>query len=356
MTTKYNIAVAMSGGVDSSVTAALLKEQGHQVTGITLLLTNESRPIMTSDGKQTSAVDDARQVCDILGISHHVVDLREKFQSHVVQPFLRQYAAGLTPNPCVFCNRHIKFGAFREVAAQLGCRHIATGHYARIITDEAGHHRLSRAVDIKKDQSYMLYQLTQEALDTIHFPLGDYTKPQVRELAKKFSLPVAQKKESQEICFIPDDDYHAFIKAHNPGCLKPGEIIHENGQVLGHHEGVSLYTIGQRKGLGIAYSEPLFVKALDVKNRRVIVGGADSVFSKNLTAENINWITDTPPTAPMKVMAKIRYGHLGSPATVVPLPENRASVVFDSPVRAVTPGQSVVFYDGDTVLGGGIIC
>lgn len=355
MTTRYKIAVAMSGGVDSSVTAALLKDQGHEVIGITLLLTDESRPVMTPDGEETSAADDARRVCDTIGIPHHVVDHRKQFTDNVVLPFLQQYAEGKTPNPCIFCNRHIKFGAFRKIAAEHGCRHMATGHYARIVTDESGHNRLARAVDLKKDQSYMLYQLSQEALDTIHLPLGDYSKPQVRELAEKFGLPVAQKKESQEICFIPNDDYHSFIKTHNPDCLKPGEIIHENGQMLGHHEGVSLYTIGQRKGLGIAYSEPLFVKALDIVNRRVIVGGADSVYSRELTADGVNWTFPVTPTTPLKVTAKIRYGHAGSPATVTMLPEGWVKVVFDEPVRAITPGQSVVFYDDDIVLGGGII-
>lgn len=353
---KYKIAVAMSGGVDSSVTAALLKEQGHEVMGITLLLTNESRPVMTPEEEKTSAVDDARSVCDILGIEHQVADLREKFTADVIRPFVQQYSEGLTPNPCVLCNRQIKFGEFRRIAADFGCSHMATGHYARIIRDDSGHHRLMKAVDVKKDQSYMLYQLSQEALDTIHLPLGDYSKPQVREMAEKFGLPVAQKKESQEICFIPDDDYHAFIKAHCPACLKPGEIVHESGQVLGRHEGVPLYTIGQRKGLGIAYSEPLFVKALDIEHRRVIVGVAGSVFSQELTARNINWTTESAPSFPLKVTAKIRYAHAGSPATVTQLADDKVQVVFDDPVRAITPGQSIVFYDGDVVLGGGIIC
>lgn len=356
MTIKPKIAVAMSGGVDSSTAAALLKEQGHEVIGITMVLTNENRPVPSLSGETASALDDARRVCDILGISHHAADLRAEFSAKVIQPFLRQYGAGLTPNPCIFCNRHIKFGELRNIAAGLGCQHIATGHYARIFPDESGRNRLARAVDLKKDQSYMLYQLTQEALDHIHFPLGRYSKPQVRELAAKFGLPVAQKRESQEICFIPNDDYHAFIKANNPACLKPGEILHENGQVLGRHRGVPLYTIGQRKGLGIAYSEPLFVKVLDVEHHRVIVGGADSVFSQELVAQEVNWIVGPPPESPLKVTAKIRYGHQGSPAAVTPLPDGRVSVRFDAPVRAVTPGQSVVFYSGDIVLGGGIIC
>lgn len=355
MTIKPKIAVAMSGGVDSSVAAALLKEQGYEVIGITLILTGEDKPIATTDGAAPSALGDARRVCDILGLSHHVADLREEFSAKVIQPFLQQYGAGLTPNPCIFCNRHIKFGALRKIAAHLGCDHIATGHYARIITDERGRSRLVRAVDRKKDQSYMLYQLTQEVLDHIHLPLGDYAKPQVRELAAKFALPIAQKPESQEICFIPNDDYHAFIKAHNPACLQPGEIIHENGQTLGRHQGVALYTIGQRKGLGIAYSEPLFVKSLDVEHHKVIVGGADSLLARELTAREIIWTTDNLPDTPLKVTAKIRYGHPGSPATVTLLPDNRVSVVFDAPVRAITPGQSVVFYDGDIVLGGGVI-
>lgn len=356
MTIKPKIAVAMSGGVDSSVAAALLKEQGHEVIGVTLILTNENLPVLTQAGETASALDDARRVCDILGISHYTADLREEFSAKVIQPFLRQYGAGLTPNPCIFCNRHIKFGELRNIAAGLGCQHMATGHYARILTDESGRSRLVRAVDQKKDQSYMLYQLTQEAIDHIHLPLGDYSKPQVRELAAKFGLPVAQKRESQEICFIPDDDYHSFIKAHNPACLKPGEILHENGQVLGHHQGVPLYTIGQRKGLGIAYSEPLFVKSLDAEHHRVIVGEADSVFSRELVAQEVNWITGPPPASPLKVTAKIRYGHQGSPASVTLLPDGRAGIRFDAPVRAVTPGQSVVFYAGDIVLGGGIIC
>ena len=356
MTEKKRVLAAMSGGVDSSVTAALLLEQGYEVIGVTMRLSEESREADDDKGCcSIKSVNDAQHVASILGIPHYVLDFREQFEKHVICNFLDEYAKGRTPNPCIECNRAMKFGALMQKARELGADFVATGHYARITyNEEKGLYELKKGLDEKKDQSYVLYHLNQETLAHFLLPLGGFTKPEVREMAEKYKLPVAHKAESQEICFIPDDDHGRFLREHRPEALIPGDIVDMEGQVLGHHLGVPLYTIGQRKGLGIAAPEPLYVVRLDTERNRVIVGGAQDVFFGGLTAGNVSW-TIPAPTEPLRCTAKVRYGRREGACTAEITADGALHVVFDEPQRAVTPGQSVVLYEGERVLGGGII-
>ena len=328
----------MSGGVDSSLTAAILIYRGFEVVGVTMQLAD------------TGEFADAQKVAAQLGIKHYVADFRREFRAEIEDYFVAEYLRGRTPNPCVRCNKKIKFGRLFEFAESLGADYLATGHYARVVF-ENGRYRLKKAADVKKDQSYVLYNLTPEKLSRIILPLGEMTKTETRATAEKINLPVAHKPDSQEICFIPNDDYKSFVasRAGDSDALRAGEIVDTAGNVLGAHEGVANYTIGQRKGLGIAAPEPLYVVKLDVENRRVIVGSNAEVFSESLTAENVHWIYE--PEFPARLQCKIRYGPRVVDCTVY---EN-LRVEFDTPQRAVTAGQSVVFYDGDEVLGGGII-
>lgn len=341
----------MSGGVDSSLTAALLIQQGFDVVGVTMWLEDDEFNERSCCSAQE--VEDAREVAAQLGIVHYVADFREEFRAEIEDYFVAEYLRGRTPNPCVRCNKLIKFGRLFEFVQDFGADFLATGHYARIVF-ENGRHRLKTALDVRKDQSYVLYNLTAEKLGRVLFPLGEFDKAQTRRLAENLNLPVAHKPDSQEVCFVPNDNYQAFIK-HRAGdaeALKSGEIVDTEGNVLGEHEGVANYTIGQRKGLGVAAGVPLYVTKLDVKNRRVIVGTAAEIFAESLTAENVHWIYE--PNFPARLQAKIRYGFRFAECTVAPIGEN-ILVKFDAPQRAVTAGQSVVFYDGDEVLGGGII-
>ena len=339
---KKKVAVAMSGGVDSSLTAAILLERGFDVLGITMKLNSDEKNIL-----------DAQKVCNHLGISHHVADFKEIFRAEVENYFVAEYLRGRTPNPCVRCNLKIKFGALFDFASNLGAEFFSTGHYARIIFED-GRFKLKKAVDVKKDQSYVLYNLTADKLSKILLPLGDFSKVETRILAEKLNLPVAHKPDSQEICFVPDDDYKNFILSREPAAqaLKSGEIVDSSGKVLGNHHGVANYTIGQRKGLGIAAPQPLYVTKIDVANKKVVVGTNDNLFTKNLTAHNANWIYKPP--LPKILTAKIRYGAKFSACTVTE-EENSLKIIFSEPQRAITPGQSIVFYDGDEVLGGAII-
>lgn len=357
MIEKKKVVVGMSGGVDSSLTAALLKEQGYDVIGVTMRLSDESRDFLENDRGccSLSAALDARRVCDIIGIPHYVMDFKELFREKVIDNFLEEYAKGRTPNPCIVCNRYVKFGGLLQRAFELGAEYVATGHYARIEQREDGRWLLKKGIDPQKDQAYALYHLDQHSLAHFLMPLGRYHKTETRAMAEARGLPVAHKPDSQEICFVPNDDYKTYLREHNPGCLHPGDIVDLEGRVLGHHEGVPLYTIGQRKGLGIAAEHPRYVVRLDMEKSQVVVGGADDVFSRGLIASDLNWIAMDAFTEPRNVTAKVRYGKREGAARIEPMDGGQVRVTFETPQRAVTPGQSVVFYDGDTVVGGGVI-
>jgi len=343
------IAVAMSGGVDSSVTAALLKQQGHEVIGITMRL---FAPHSSGIG---SAVHDAAVVAGHLGIPHHVANFAPDFSRLIIGDFIEEYRAGHTPNPCVRCNRYIKFGLLLDTARELGADLLATGHYVRKTVDPSGNCHLRTARNIRKDQSYFLYTLTQQQMQQVIFPLGDMeSKDEVRRLAREFALPVAEKSDSQEVCFIPKDDYVAFLEASGELCRLDGDIIHQNGQIVGRHNGTHRYTIGQRKGLGIAWSEPLYVAAIDVARNVIIVGEQHSVYAGGLHAETVKWIV-APGADTFAATCKIRYRHQPVSCQVRLLAGDRCEVTFEQPQKAVTPGQALVFYQGDEVLGGGRI-
>lgn len=340
------VLIGMSGGVDSSVAAFLLKKQGYEVLGATMILYDEEK----IDGGCLSfqAVNDAKKVCDKLGIKHITINLKKEFKKHVIDNFINSYLNGTTPNPCVECNKYLKFGALFEKAKELGCDFIATGHYAKV---KRGKLMLSRAG--KKDQSYFLYGIKKSVLPFVIFPLAKYkSKEKIREIAFKNNLVVAKKKDSQEICFIPDNDYKKYIKKNTKVNENKGKFIDLNGNVLGNHDGIINYTIGQRKGLGISFSKPLYVIDIDVKNNNVILGEVKDLYKKELVCSNVNLLVKK---LPKKITAKIRYGAKASKATITILENGDIKVVFDKPQRAITKGQSIVFYKNKTVLGGGII-
>lgn len=350
--------VGMSGGVDSSVAAGLLLEQGYEVIGVTMRIWQcEEEDARVKSCCSLAAVDDARKVAETLNIPFYVMDFRDVFQDKVIADFVGEYLRGRTPNPCIACNRHLKFGLFYEKAKSLGAEYIATGHYARTGYDEkSGRRLLLRAADKKKDQSYVLYNLTQDQLAHTVFPLGGYTKPLVRQKAKELALPVSDKAESQEICFITDDDYKRFITERTPaGKIKPGNFVNSAGVVIGRHEGLPYYTVGQRKGLGLALGYPAYVLSLNPAANTVTVGRAEENYSSALLAADNNFIALEQVTEPIEVQAKIRYGAAPALAVIAPIPDGRIEVRFAQPQRAVTPGQAVVYYQGESVIGGGII-
>jgi tRNA-specific 2-thiouridylase len=357
---KARFAVAMSGGVDSSVAAALLKKQGYEVIGITMNLFPVPKGLCQEMGQRNccgwDATADAIRVAQLLDVPHHILDLRKRFDSEVMIRFCDEYARGRTPNPCILCNVHIKFDALIQEASKLGFDGIATGHHARIAHDQKNNRYLLRkGKDPDKDQSYFLYNLTQEQLGRALFPVGEYSKTQIRKLASEAGLPVAERPESQEICFIPDNDYIRFLKEKVPVAFQPGEIVNTDGQVLGQHQGIPHYTIGQRRGLGIASAHPLYVLEIDQDHNRIVVGENDQLYKPALSASSVHLISGDIPEGPLWIKAKIRYKHKDAPARVVLLDGRRARVDFDRPQRAITPGQSVVFYEDDVVIGGGII-
>ena len=339
----------MSGGVDSSVAAALLKQQGHEVIGITMRL---FAPHSSGVG---SAVHDAALVAGHLGIPHYVADFAPDFSRLIIGDFIEEYRNGHTPNPCVRCNRYIKFGLLLDTARELGADLLATGHYVRKSVDPDGTCHLRVAANTRKDQSYFLFTLSQQQLQQVIFPLGTIeSKDDVRRLAREYSLPVAEKSDSQEVCFIPNDDYIAFLEGSGEIPTTDGDIIHLNGQVVGRHHGTHRYTIGQRKGLGIAWSEPLYVTAIDSERNVVLVGEQQHVFAGGLLAEAVSWIVQ-PEEEEFAATCKIRYRHQPVPCRVRLLTGDRCEVRFDQQQKAITPGQSLVFYRGDEVLGGGRI-
>jgi tRNA-uridine 2-sulfurtransferase len=366
------IVVAMSGGVDSSVAAALLAEQGHDVIGLSMQLYDQTEG-QTAFGSCCSLDDlyDARKVAAAIRIPHYILNFERQFNEQVVSNFVREYAAGRTPLPCAHCNSDLKFATLVDRAAGFGADAVATGHYARVeyavprLASEQtarsgqGRYLLKRAVDPAKDQSYFLFSLTQDQLAHAVFPVGDRPKESVRAYARARQLPVADKADSQEICFIPDHDYARFVASHAPDVAHDGAIVDEGGRVLGRHDGIHHFTVGQRKGLGLGASRthagtPMYVLQLRPADGAVVVGPKASLERTTLTASHVNWIVE-PPTGPIRAAAQIRHRHQPAPATICALGPARAEVVFDAPQLAVTPGQAVVFYDGDVVLGGGWI-
>ncbi len=343
------VLVGMSGGVDSSAAVWLLREQGYAVEGVTLLLTEGSACGSSRDA------EDARLTAERLGIRHRALDRREAFYNAVIRDFADTYAAGATPNPCIVCNREIKFGLLLEQALSEGFDAIATGHYARIEQREDGRWLLKKAVDTSKDQSYVLYSLTQHQLAHTLFPLGDRYKTDLRVLAAQKGWETANKPDSQDICFIPNGDYAAFLEEKMGIRREPGDFLDMSGQVIGRHTGMIGYTIGQRKGLGVAFGEPRFVVRKDAANNTVTLGKSEDLFTSELIADRVNWISIETLTAPMTVTAKTRYSQREAPAVIAPYGDGRVKVTFTQPQRAITVGQAVVFYDGDTVVGGGTI-
>jgi tRNA-specific 2-thiouridylase len=347
----------MSGGVDSSATAALLLDQGYDVVGITLKLWPQDCVSRAEDkccGPQ--AVMDARGVCHKLGIPYYLIDEAEQFQNRVIQYFADEYKAGRTPNPCVMCNQNLKFGRLIDRADQLGAEFIATGHFARLEKSAEGTRTLlKRGRDNRKDQSYFLFSLRQEQLARAMFPLGEKTKTDTREVARHCNLKTADKEESMEICFVPDNDYGKFLQQAHLVEKHRGEIVDLHGQVLGHHDGIEFYTIGQRKGLGISSSRPLYVVELDPAANRVIVGDESALDRDEFTVDRCNWIPFAEPPQQFEAMVKIRYNHPGTPATVTPLNGGTAKIKLHTAQRAITPGQAAVFYQDDLVVGGGWI-
>ena len=358
----------MSGGVDSSVAAVLLKKEGYELIGATMVLAC-SEKASAKGCCSFGAANDAKKVADQLKIPHYTLNFKDQFKKLVIDDFIKEYKAGRTPNPCIRCNEFMKFDLLARKARELGCDYVATGHYARIMpltpfspsplrgkgTGDGGRFKLLKGKDKNKDQSYVLYMMNQESLAHTLYPLGDLTKPEVRKLAKKFGLSVHDKEESQEICFVEDDDYGRFLKEACPGIVKSGKIVDVLGNVVGKHDGVAFYTLGQRKGLGAHKGEPKYVIKIEPKENLVVIGDKIDTLSDVLLAEKMTYVSGVVPHEPMSVSAKIRYNSVEAEDKFFPLEENKAKVVFEKAQNAITPGQSVVLYKGDEVIGGGII-
>jgi tRNA-specific 2-thiouridylase len=360
----------MSGGVDSSAAAAILKEQGHELVGFTMQLWNQNRGISVDENGESlpsrccslDDVYDARRVAEGLGFPFYVLNLEREFERDVIQPFVNSYLNGETPIPCVACNSRLKFASLDKLAQSLGCEKVATGHYARVEFDaRTERYRLMRGRDSQKDQSYFLWELTQDQLSRSMFPLGEMSKPEARAAARRNELAVAEKSESQEICFVPDSDYAGFIDRYLakqdqadrlPGT---GEIVSTSGEVIGEHAGIHRYTIGQRRGIGVSSAQPLYVTAIDSENNRIVVGSPEELAGDEFTAAGVNWIAFDNPAESVRAQVRVRYRHNAAAAEITPLPEARVQVKFEEPQRAITPGQATVFYHADEVIGGGWI-
>ena len=348
--------IAMSGGVDSSVAALLMTEKGYECIGCTMKLYANEDIELCRDNTCCSLddVEDARSVATRLGMPHHTFNFKEKFRETVIDNFIDNYEHGMTPNPCIQCNKHMKFDELYRRGQILGCDKIVTGHYVRIRKTDKGY-QLLKAADPNKDQSYVLYNMTQEELAHTEFPLGEFTKDEVRRIAEANGFINANKPDSQDICFVPDGDYVGALKRFTGKEYEPGEFVDTEGKVLGEHKGIVSYTIGQRKGLGIAYEHPLYVVELDVPNNKVILGKNEDLFSKEALVKDINWIDPTDDRQEIRCKAKVRYRMTEQPCVVKKIDATTARVIFDEPQRAITPGQSAVFYEDEVVLGGGTI-
>jgi tRNA-specific 2-thiouridylase len=355
---KKTALIAMSGGVDSSVAAELMKEKGFECIGCTMRLYENDMIGEDIFGTCCSKkdTDDARAVTEKIGIPYHIFHYEKEFAEKVVEPFVCSYEHGETPNPCIRCNKYLKFDILYQKAEELGCNYIVTGHYARI-EEKDGHFYLKKAVDLSKDQSYVLYDLTEDMLAHTMFPLGEFTKTKARDIAEENEFVTSHKSDSQDICFVPDGDYAGMIKRYRNKDYPAGDIVDTEGNVLGRHDGIINYTIGQRRGLGVPAGKRLYVCSLDIENNRVVLSDNETLFRRELTVRDFHWITGDMPKGEVRCSVKIRYRHKEQPARVI-LPDaegGTAQVIFDEPQRAITPGQSAVLYDGDYVLGGGII-
>lgn len=355
---KGTVVVGMSGGVDSSVAAYLLKQEGYDVIGVTMQIWQDDYNEENRKGEGCcgiTAVDDARRVADRIGIPYYVMNFKKEFKKHVIDYFLSEYQCGRTPNPCLACNRYVKWEALLKRSLEIGADYIATGHYARVELLANGRFAVRNSVTAKKDQTYALYNLTQEQLKRTLMPIGAYTKEQIRRIAEEAGLMVAHKPDSQDICFIPDNDYAGFIEEHTKKKSRPGNFVDKDGKILGTHKGITHYTIGQRKGLNLSMGHPVFVTAVRPDTNEVVIGDNMDVFTDRLIAGNMNYMSIPDFEGEYRTFAKIRYNHGGAPCILHKLFDNRVECIFDEPVRAVTPGQAVVFYDGEYVMGGGTI-
>lgn len=355
---KKKVVIGMSGGVDSSVGAYLLKKAGYDVIGVTMQIWQDEACYVQEESGGCcglSAVDDARRVASSLDIPYYVMNFKNEFKTNVMDYFVEEYLVGRTPNPCIACNRYVKWESLLKRSLDIGADYIATGHYARVVQLENGRYTLKKSATAAKDQTYALYNLTQYQLAHTLMPVGEYTKDEIRKLAEEIDLPVANKPDSQEICFIPDNNYASFIEENTDTVIKEGDFVNTKGEVIGKHKGIVHYTVGQRKGLNLTFGHPVFVIEIRPETNEVVIGEGDEVFSNKLYADTLNFMSIPDLEGEMEVDAKIRYSHKGAKAIIRKIGEDQLECIFEEPQRAITPGQAVVFYQGDYVVGGGTI-